>query len=304
MNSAKLAALNELDNVLNPRVPLYLLLRRNESLVVITYVPYLAKEDQRALFLAHRHELVGQLGEKHFSTSLICKEIGEITDARSWDERDGPGGGTVNEASEQADERGAQSTLEGGVKDMGYMKNKCRLCDRRMKNEISPDALQALETLDQSGATVQISLTTETLTLTFAHKNIPPTALPPLLPTTKPSFTFYRHPTTRLLDFIFHSPDSATVRERMTHTMAIPGLINVHAVDQGMHVDQKIEIHEPGELVFKAEDQERVGKFRSVYLRRERFEGTEVVYENMEGDKEFYDSVGGGVSLESVRGNG
>ena len=75
----------------------------------------------------------------------------------------------------------------------------------------------------------------------------------------------------------------------MKHTMAIPGLINVHAEDAGVHVDQKVEIHEPGELVFEGKD-ERVGKFRSVYLRG-RFEGTEAVYEGLEGDRKYYEGV-------------
>ncbi|CAO2651675.1 Nn.00g042450.m01.CDS01 [Neocucurbitaria sp. VM-36] len=147
-------ALNELDNVLNPRVPLYLLLRRDDSLIAITYVPYLAKEEQRAVFLNHRQELVRQLGEKYFSMSLICKEIGEITDARSWEERDKH----MHDTCEQADNHEICEApgTHTGVRDVGYKQNKCRLCDRRMKNKITPEALDALKTLDQPGATVQI----------------------------------------------------------------------------------------------------------------------------------------------------
>ena len=104
-----------------------------------------------------------------------------------------------------------------------------------------------------------------------------------------PSFTFYRHPTTKLLYFIFHSPDSATVKQRMKHTMAIPGLVNVHAQDQGVHVDQKIEIHSPEDLVFETKD-ERIGKFRSMYLRN-RFEGTESKYDNLKADEAFHNAI-------------
>jgi twinfilin-like protein len=75
----------------------------------------------------------------------------------------------------------------------------------------------------------------------------------------------------------------------MKHTMAIPGLVNVHAADQDVHVDQKLEIHDPDDLVFEAKD-ERVGKFRSVYLRN-RFEGTESVYDGLEADRMFYENV-------------
>ena len=75
----------------------------------------------------------------------------------------------------------------------------------------------------------------------------------------------------------------------MKHTLAIPGLINVHAVDQDVHVDQKIEIHDPDDLVFEGKD-ERVGRFRSMYLRN-RFEGTESVYDGLEKDMLFYEDV-------------
>jgi twinfilin-like protein len=75
----------------------------------------------------------------------------------------------------------------------------------------------------------------------------------------------------------------------MKHIMAIPGLINVHSHDRNVHVDQKIEIHDPDDLVFEAKD-ERIGRFRSVYLRN-KFEGTESTYDNLEADKTFYDKV-------------
>jgi twinfilin-like protein len=108
------------------------------------------------------------------------------------------------------------------------------------------------------------------------------------IPTTQPSFTFYHHPTNHLLYFIFHSPDSATVQARMKHTLAIPGLI-VHAQDVGVHVDQKIEIHEPTDLVFEEKDA-RIGKFRSMFLQNG-WKGTESVYKGMEADKQFLDAV-------------
>lgn len=159
-NSTFQNRLNELDSVLDIRTPLYLLLRRNKSLTIITFAPYLAKAEDREKYLIGRHELARLLGEEHFSTSLICKEIGELTDARSWAEREenakaerGKAQGN-NECEDCHDHQHATS----GPQDVGHVKNKCRLCDRRMKNKISPEALEALKTLDNPGATVQIVL--------------------------------------------------------------------------------------------------------------------------------------------------
>lgn len=136
----------------------YIIIRRDESLTFITYIPYRANKDERASLLEHRHECVRQLGEEHFIESIICKEIGEVTDSRSWEERD------AEQQSQDAvigpiSEHTAQESHEPGEDDLidaGYRQNKCRLCDRRMKNEISPEALEALTQLHTPGVAVQI----------------------------------------------------------------------------------------------------------------------------------------------------
>jgi twinfilin-like protein len=246
------------------------------------------------------------------SSSIICKEIGEITDARSWAERDAA---IISHDDNSRQGDGTEcctntAHTEIAAKDLGYRKNKCRLCDRRMKNRITPSALAALKQLQPPGAAVQlvcqpispaiinirtdlpqsVDTTTESLELNYTKNDLSPKNVAATLPPNTPSFTFYRHPTTHILYFIFHSPDHATVQQRMMHTLAIPGLINVHAKDADVHVDEKIEIHDPKELVFAARD-ERVGRFRSLYLRN-KVVGTESVYEGLRGDEVFYDGVG------------
>jgi twinfilin-like protein len=288
----------------------YIILRQNNSLTFIACVPYSAKKHDREFLLENRTNCARQLGGEHFARSLICKEVGEITDARSWEERDAETRLHVHQAnvSEECDTHGHSENAKGGIQDVGYMKNKCRLCDRRMKNKISDQASDALTKLHIPGTAVQIvplssfdtsyagtnllqsvNISTETLMLNYIKHTMSPKDIAATLPSDNPSFTFYCHPTTRLLYFVFHSSDSASIQEHMKHTMAIPGLINVHVQDQGVYVDQKIEIHDPEDLVFEAKDR-RMGKFRSVYLRY-RFDGTESTYESLEADKAFYDAV-------------
>jgi twinfilin-like protein len=134
-----------------------------------------------------------------------------------------------------------------------------------------------------------VNLSTEALQLNFDAKDLAPVDVAALLPTDKPSFTFYRHGSNGRLYFIFCSPDSANIKERMKHTMAIPGLVNIIAKDNGVHVDQKLEIHDPEELDFEQKD-ERIGKFRSMYLRNE-FTGTESRWEGMEEQQKVLDAV-------------
>ena len=125
-----------------------------------------------------------------------------------------------------------------------------------------------------------MSTTTDVLYLISHSKHLDPSAIVSHTPLHTPSFTFYIHAVTHRLYFIFCSPDSAGVKEKMKHTMAIPGLVNIIAKDNGVIVDQKIEIHDPEELDFDMRD-DRVGKFRSMYLRNE-IVGTESQWEGME----------------------
>ena len=150
--------LNQLESSLDTSKPAYIVLRRGGSLTFITYVPYRAKDTVRDFLLHHRHDVVRQLGSSHISTSIICKEIAEITDARSWAERDAAAT-LIDDISIQGnnlESRTSAAHAEGARKDLGYRKNKCRLCDRRMKNRISPEALAALKVLQGPGAAVQI----------------------------------------------------------------------------------------------------------------------------------------------------
>ena len=153
-------ALNELDGILTPVNSCYIILRRDKSLNFITYVPYRANKDDRAIFIKNRFECVRKLGEGRFTTSIICKEIGEVTDSRSWEERDAKNQ-SQNTVVGHTGEHKAHHSPEYGKEcliDAGHKKNKCRLCDRRMKNKMSPEALEALAQLHTPGLAVQIVL--------------------------------------------------------------------------------------------------------------------------------------------------
>lgn len=247
-------------------------------------MPWLANPELKTTYLDFRVELVRALGEQHFGESFICKEVTEVTDARSWEER------ALNSAETEKEECGEDgcetcTTEEGSnVKDLGYKKNKCRLCDRRMKNPIETNASDALKTLQNPGSLVQLAITPPSLSLQLLlHPSSPisPSSVHSLIPTTTPSFTFYRHSNNSTLYFIFCSPDSCTVKQRMTHTMAVAGLVGVVAKEHGANVDQTLEIHEPEDLDFgEGEGDERIGRFRSVYQLGGRV-GTESVWVGM-----------------------
>lgn len=151
-------SLNQLEDTLTSVNSSYIVLRRDDTLTFITYVPYRANESERAWFLENKHLFLHDLGKEYFVAPIICKEIGEITDIRSWEERD------IEQHSENAvvdhtSGHGANEMTEdvqGGPLNAGYKKNKCRLCDRRMKNKMFPEASAALGQLHTPGAAVQL----------------------------------------------------------------------------------------------------------------------------------------------------
>jgi len=142
------AVLSRLDTVVDSKIPLYFIIRRDSTLNAITYIPHLAPTYLKTLYLECRNELVRRLGESHFTTLLICKEAAEITDVRSWEERDMKMSGDGVCLEEDSEEH--------TVKDLCHHKNKCRLCDRRMTNKIEKDAKEGLNNLSESGDCVQI----------------------------------------------------------------------------------------------------------------------------------------------------
>lgn len=208
----------------------------------------------------------------------MCKEPGDITDERAWRERDGEGEPWVSTTiSNQAVLMGVGNSnkepMKNGIEqgkahDHEYKKPKCRMCDRRMKNPISASALEALRTLKdaEEGACVQLTVDPTTLDLDLLPScpnpgaAVAPDEVASLVSTPTPNFTFYIHPsipaTASLpsrkseLYFIYYSPDSASVKERMTHTMAVPGLVNVICKDNGIRVQRKLEVHCAEDICF------------------------------------------------------
>ncbi|KAF2732077.1 hypothetical protein EJ04DRAFT_554288 [Polyplosphaeria fusca] len=266
--------LNAIESILSTRIPLYLVLRRGGTFVVITYIPYLADTKLKDVYLSNRNNLIQSLGVTRFSLAFIAKEPVEVYDYRSWEEKD-----MKAAACEDCESCVDGSAKYSGMKDIGYQKTKCRLCDQRMKNEVSQEASEAIQQLAEIGDCVQLTLdiSTEIIELGFRDKNVSPTDLARRFPQNIPSYTFYRHPS-GLLYFVFCSPDSAPVKARMSSIMAMLGFVSITAKNMGVNIDQKLEIHDGADLEFSGEDT-RVGKYRSLYGLN-KSEGTETVWTN------------------------
>ncbi|KAF2801338.1 uncharacterized protein BDZ99DRAFT_456438 [Mytilinidion resinicola] len=243
-----MASLSLLDGYITPRSPLYVIIREQGRLVFITYVPFLAPQDQRKLIMDERLAVAAELGAENLLYACICKEPADILDWRAWESREASLSKFESPEHMDEGENRVVHATQGMPRfvDLGYTKHHCRLCDRRLTMPITDEAKAALTNLMSRGSTF-VDVPTETITLGLSEIHALPSELPSKV-SPQPSFTFYNHSESGSLIFIYCCPPDATVKARMTHTMAVPGLVNVIAREAGVEVTRKIEIDGPEDL--------------------------------------------------------
>lgn len=135
--------LSDLGRTLHLELPTYIIIRIKNTLVMVTFAPWRAPTAGH--FIHNRHRLLRRLGDEHFTFTMICRDHVEVVDHRSWYER--------MKLCEEYDSKGLKTKI---IKDVGYFRTKCRMCDRRMKNDITQAATDAFSSLGDPGALLQI----------------------------------------------------------------------------------------------------------------------------------------------------
>ena len=89
-NSSFTSSLSSLQPHLQPKTPIYLLLRKdNGTLVAVTYIPSTSPVRSKTLFASTRATLVRELGTEKFGAGTIfVTEAEEVLDAKEWAQRD------------------------------------------------------------------------------------------------------------------------------------------------------------------------------------------------------------------------
>lgn len=100
-SDAFFTSLPQLSSVLQPKAPIYLLLRRpttsSSSLIALTYIPSNAPVRPKMLFASTRSSLVRELGTEKFDSTVFATEEDEILGQEAWKERDGDSAGVGRE---------------------------------------------------------------------------------------------------------------------------------------------------------------------------------------------------------------
>lgn len=269
-------ALSSLDSLLNPTTPLYLLLRKAPSqreLVAVTYIPSRAPVRQKTLFASTRATLVRELGSEKFADTVFVTEREEVLDPAQWDERDGSSGGAAASGTLSAGATGGQHANVGllsteerelqavkraeeeerhgtrGRDLMGAGGTSAGGTSRGIEMKITDDAKSAIAELASasSGTVVQlgIEISSETLTLSQSKTGVDIDGVVGLIPSDKPSYTFYAVETGAI--FIYVCPGTSKVKERMVYASSRRGLVHL-AETQGVKVLKRLEAGGPDEL--------------------------------------------------------
>lgn len=280
------SSLSALDSLLTPTAPLYLLLRRapsSPSLVAVTYIPSRAPVRQKTLFASTRATLVRELGGEKFDETVFLTEREEVLDPAQWDERAGPpapaGGGGAGgagdvgllsteerelQAVKRAEEeerhgtRGRDLMGEGGSGGVIGSRDGTGAGRSGVVMKITDDAREALGALvnGAEGLTVQlgIEVASETTTLIARHDGVSVAQVVGLIPTDRPSYTFYSVSGGAV--FIYVCPGVSRVKERMVYASSRRGLLHT-AEGEGVKVLKRLEAGDPDELDGRLEEEVR-----------------------------------------------
>ncbi|KZZ87250.1 Actin-binding, cofilin/tropomyosin type [Ascosphaera apis ARSEF 7405] len=265
-------ALPLLGSVIQPKTPLYLILRRtstpqtNESFIALTYIPSNSGVRSKTLFASTRATLVRDLGSSYFPTTVFAADEEEVLSEHVWRERE----------SDVLSASGSDKVAEEKRKEMMGEQERELYALRRAENETRnlrrrdigiggsigkeggagdgevggargvpfpvgegvEDALKGLET-EGNVVRLNMDISTETLTLIDTASDKSASDIPSLIPTDRPQYTFFRYPGSSALLFIYTCPPNSSIKDRMFHASSRASVL-IAAQNQGLHVSHKV----------------------------------------------------------------
>ncbi|KAL5336378.1 hypothetical protein BJX70DRAFT_283465 [Aspergillus crustosus] len=259
-------SLSQLSSVLEPKTPLYLLIRRpgtgSPSLVALTYIPSNAGVRAKTLFASTRATLVRELGSEKFGETIFATDEDEVVGEKAWREREaeknGSGEGGYRREDLMGDKereleavRRAEEAARSGTpgRDIGIGGTFARGPSRmRIEMQVDEDAKEALTGLQQQGLVqLSIDVPTESLKLAAAESGVDAESVQGHIPSSSPRYTFYHYPDSEAIIFIYTCPSGSSIKERMLYASSRMHALQV-AEAQGLKVSKKIEAGTPDEI--------------------------------------------------------
>ncbi|KAL4931921.1 twinfilin [Aspergillus undulatus] len=259
-------SLSQLSSVVEPKTPIYLLLRRQSgsgpsTLTALTYIPSNAGVRPKMLFASTRATLVRELGSEKFAETIFATDEEEFMSEKAWKDREaeknGSGAGykredLMGEKERELDavrraEEGARSGTPG--RDIGIGGTFGRGPSRmRIEMQVDEDAKGALQGLQQGGLVqIAIDVPTETLKLAGSESGVEADSVQKQISSTSPRYSFYHYPDSDVVIFIYTCPSGSSIKERMLYASSRMYALSV-AEEQSLKVSKKIEAGTPDEV--------------------------------------------------------
>ncbi|RAH58239.1 actin monomer binding protein [Aspergillus piperis CBS 112811] len=260
-------SLSQLSSVLEPKTPLYLLIRRPEggssSLVALTYIPSNAGVRAKTLFAATRATLARELGTEKFASTIFATDEDEVIGEEAWKERDAEKKGTAGgfrredlmgekerelEAVRRAEEEARSGTPSRDIGIGGTFNRANPFGGASVKMKVDDDVKQALEGLQQGGLVqLSIDVPTEAIKVAAAESGVEANSVQSHIPSSSPRYTLYHYPDSDVVIFIYTCPSGSSIKERMLYASSRMHAITM-AGDQGLKISKKIEASSPDEI--------------------------------------------------------
>ncbi|EPS32887.1 hypothetical protein PDE_07848 [Penicillium oxalicum 114-2] len=255
-------SLSQISSILQPKTPIYLLLRRplpsKTTLVALTYIPSNAPVRPKMLFASTRSTLVRELGTEKFDDTVFATEEEEIVGREAWSERDGDKAGVGREALMGEKEREleavrrAEAEARSGTphRDIGIggTFRPGTGSGMRVSMPVDEAAKSALKELADGGL-VQLTVdgSTETITLADKKTEVQSDSVASHISSSSPRYSFYHYPGSDVVIFIYTCPTGSSIRERMLHASSRRNAITI-AEEEGHKITKKIEASGPDEI--------------------------------------------------------
>ncbi|CAP96845.1 Pc21g19480 [Penicillium rubens Wisconsin 54-1255] len=261
--NAFFSALPQLSSVLQPKTPVYLLLRRpstaSNALIALTYIPSNAPVRAKTLFASTRSTLTRELGTEKFASTVFATEEDEVLGQDAWRERDGEGPNAISREDMMGEKereleavRKAEAEARNGTpgRDIGIggTFGPGSGSGMRVSMPVDEGAKSALRDL-QDGGLVQLTvdIPTETIVLADSQSGVEANSVATHISSSSPRYSFYHYPGSDVVIFVYTCPTGSSIKERMLHASSRRNAITV-AEQEGLKIEKKIEASGPDEI--------------------------------------------------------
>ncbi|KAJ5940314.1 hypothetical protein N7516_000482 [Penicillium verrucosum] len=258
------SALPQLSSVLQPKTPIYLLIRRpstasTAALIALTYIPSNAPVRAKTLFASTRSTLSRELGTEKFASTVFATEEDEVLGQDAWRERDGEGPNAISREDMMGEKereleavRKAEAEARNGTpgRDIGIGGSfgPGTGSGMRVSMPVDEGAKSALRDLRDGGLVqLTVDIPTEKIVLADSQSGVEANSIATHISSSSPRYSFYHYPGSDVVIFVYTCPTGSSIKERMLHASSRRNAITV-AEQEGLKVEKKIEASSPDEI--------------------------------------------------------